>query len=105
MLTAKDETIDKIVGLEIGADDYVTKPFSPRELIARLRAVERRLDHQTTDETESDVGSNHLNVGDIIAHPNDYKVLKRGWTSLTKKSLNYLFILWNDKIVSSDVMN
>jgi DNA-binding response OmpR family regulator len=42
MLTARDTEIDKIVGLEIGADDYVTKPFSPRELVARVRAVLRR---------------------------------------------------------------
>jgi two-component system phosphate regulon response regulator PhoB/two-component system alkaline phosphatase synthesis response regulator PhoP len=42
MLTARDEEIDKILGLELGADDYVTKPFSPRELIARIRAVLRR---------------------------------------------------------------
>ena len=42
MVTAKDSEIDKVVGLEIGADDYVTKPFSPRELVARIRAVLRR---------------------------------------------------------------
>lgn len=42
MLTAKNEEIDKVVGLELGADDYVTKPFSPRELVARIRAVLRR---------------------------------------------------------------
>ena len=42
MLTAKDSEIDKVVGLELGADDYVTKPYSPRELVARIRAVLRR---------------------------------------------------------------
>ena len=42
MLTAKDGEVDKVVGLELGADDYVTKPFSSRELVARLRAVLRR---------------------------------------------------------------
>src|SRR5262245_65181070 len=42
MVTARDSEIDKVVGLEIGADDYVTKPYSPRELIARIRAVLRR---------------------------------------------------------------
>ena len=42
MLTAKDAEVDKVVGLEIGADDYVTKPFSARELVARIRAVLRR---------------------------------------------------------------
>ena len=43
LLTAKDETIDKIIGLEIGADDYIAKPFSPREVIARMKAIQRRL--------------------------------------------------------------
>jgi DNA-binding response OmpR family regulator len=44
MLTARDSEVDKVVGLEIGADDYVTKPFSPRELLARIKAVLRRLE-------------------------------------------------------------
>jgi DNA-binding response OmpR family regulator len=42
MLTAKDEEFDRVLGLELGADDYVTKPFSPRELVARIRAILRR---------------------------------------------------------------
>jgi DNA-binding response OmpR family regulator len=46
MLTARDDEIDKIVGLEIGADDYVTKPFSPREVVARVKAVLRRAEQQ-----------------------------------------------------------
>lgn len=50
MVTARDSEIDKVVGLEIGADDYVTKPYSPRELVARIRAVLRR---QSADATES----------------------------------------------------
>lgn len=45
MLTARDEDIDKIVGLELGADDYLTKPFNPRELVARVRAILRRAEH------------------------------------------------------------
>jgi two-component system response regulator RegX3 len=49
MVTARDSEIDKVVGLEIGADDYVTKPYSPRELVARIRAVLRR---QTADVVE-----------------------------------------------------
>lgn len=53
MLTALDEEVDKILGLEIGADDYVTKPFSPREVIARVRAVLRRFD-VTTPENKSE---------------------------------------------------
>jgi len=50
MLTAKGEDADRIVGLELGADDYLPKPFNPRELLARMKAVIRRLPHQGTDE-------------------------------------------------------
>ncbi|MGW0431384.1 response regulator [Micromonospora sp. NPDC003197] len=49
MVTARDSEIDKVVGLEIGADDYVTKPYSPRELVARIRAVLRRHSTEATD--------------------------------------------------------
>ena len=49
MLTARGEETDRVVGLELGADDYVTKPFSPREVIARVRAVLRRTDPQRDD--------------------------------------------------------
>jgi two-component system alkaline phosphatase synthesis response regulator PhoP len=49
MLTARDEDIDKILGLELGADDYLTKPFNPRELVARVKAILRRSDNQRQD--------------------------------------------------------
>ena len=57
MLTAKGDETDRVVGLELGADDYVAKPFSPRELLARLRAVLRR--------ARPDVAGERLSVGDI----------------------------------------
>jgi DNA-binding response OmpR family regulator len=60
MLTARDEETDRIAGLELGADDYVTKPFSPRELVARIRAVLRRTDHQP-EEKEAP-----LVLGDVV---------------------------------------
>lgn len=52
MLTAKGDTIDKVLGLELGADDYIVKPFEPKELIARLRAVLRRTDASESDSDE-----------------------------------------------------
>ena len=58
MLTARDDEADKLVGLELGADDYVTKPFSPRELVARVRAILRRHERATD-------GAEVLRVGDM----------------------------------------
>ena len=63
MVSAKDGEIDKVVGLELGADDYVTKPFSSRELVARVRAVLRR--RNSEDDAESSVGAAILEVGPV----------------------------------------
>ena len=66
MLTAKDAEIDKVVGLELGADDYVTKPYSSRELIARIKAVLRRgqsEDGSNQDQDLLEVGPIRLNIG------------------------------------------
>jgi len=61
MLTARDEDIDKIVGLELGADDYLTKPFNPRELVARVRAMLRRVNRPRKEaEQES------IHLGDLL---------------------------------------
>jgi DNA-binding response OmpR family regulator len=60
MLTARGEEVDRVVGLELGADDYVVKPFSPRELLARIRAVLRRVDGHEPKSTGRVVGALHV---------------------------------------------
>lgn len=65
MVTARDTEIDKVVGLEIGADDYVTKPYSSRELIARIRAVLRRGRHDESDDVE-DLYEEVLRGGPVV---------------------------------------
>ncbi len=77
MLTAKDSEIDKVLGLELGADDYVTKPFSTRELLARVKANLRR--HMLKEEVgTSTENSNEIAVGSLVIHPDAYIVSKRG---------------------------
>ena len=63
MLTAKGEETDRIVGLELGADDYVAKPFSPREVVARVRAVLRRTDVGTSDPVVMELGRIAIDTG------------------------------------------
>jgi two-component system response regulator VicR len=76
MLTAKDSEIDKVLGLELGADDYVTKPFSTRELLARVKANMRR--HQQKSALETEIETNEITVGSLVIHPDAYSVSKRG---------------------------
>ena len=72
MVTAKGEEIDQVTGLEVGADDYLTKPFSPKVLIARIRAVLRRVNAVTADEHTT------LRIGELVIDPGRHEVLVKG---------------------------
>jgi len=91
MLTAKDEEIDKIIGLELGADDYLTKPFNPRELVARIKAVLRR--NKLSRKSELDV----VEVGDIRIDTNRREVTVKGEpVSLRTQEFELLRVLAED---------
>ncbi|WP_436793520.1 response regulator [Actinospongicola halichondriae] len=89
MVTAKGSEIDTVVGLEVGADDYVTKPYRVRELVARMRAVMRRSDHR-----EDDLTQDAMVVGDVTLDPEKHEVRIRGdVTALPLKEFELLHVL------------
>lgn len=77
MLTAKAEEIDKVLGLETGADDYVTKPFGVRELMARVKANLRRTATEVVH-NEEDIDTNKIKCGSITIDTERFEILKRG---------------------------
>lgn len=88
MLTARGDDMDRIIGLELGADDYVPKPCLPRELLARLRAILRR-----TEEREEAVQAT-LTVGDLVVRPAQRRVEWRGQAiELTSSEFNLIEVL------------
>ncbi len=89
MLTARDAEVDRIVGLELGADDYVVKPFSPRELVARVKAVLRRVSASLPEEEEKP-----LKVNDLVIDPGKRKVIKGDKEiTLTSKEFDLLYLM------------
>ncbi len=87
MLTARDDTTDKIIGLELGADDYVTKPFDPKEIISRVRAVLRRSDVKPASKST-------INVGEIMIDTNKRLVRRGDWNiELTPIEFDILTIM------------
>ncbi len=102
MLTAKGQEIDKVVGLDLGADDYVTKPFGVRELLARIHALLRRTNHAASS---SDTGQTPFQIGSATIDPKTFQ-LKRGKTveELTAKELKLLqlFSMHPGEVLSRD---
>lgn len=87
MITAKGEDFDKIMGLDMGADDYIVKPFSPKELMARVRAILRRIQKSTT-----------INYPNLEINIDDYIVKVSGEiVALTKKEIEILYTLASNK--------
>ncbi len=88
MLTAKGEEIDRILGLELGADDYIVKPFSPREVVARIKAVLRR----TSEQSSTDSGS--VAFDGLVIDIKSYSVTLRGTPIIcTPKEIEILYML------------
>ncbi|MEW5719019.1 MAG: response regulator transcription factor [Chloroflexota bacterium] len=89
MLTARDEDVDKIVGLELGADDYVTKPFNPRELVARVRAVLRRGERPGSASAPETV-----RIGDLVINQSSHTAHVRDRAlELTPREFALLWVL------------
>lgn len=89
MLTAKGEETDRIVGLELGADDYMVKPFSPRELVARVKSVLRRTANDINQKTDR-----ILRYGDLVIDPvSRQAMLKKNRINLTAKEFDLLYFL------------
>lgn len=98
MLTAKDDELDKILGLELGADDYMTKPFSPREVIARIKAILRRSTTKQEDIQRVDDLETSIVVGELVIYPEKYETYFQGKKlELTPKEFELLLYLTKNK--------
>ncbi|WP_413308330.1 response regulator transcription factor [Bacillus sp. 1P10SD] len=99
MLTAKDDELDKIIGLELGADDYMVKPFSPREVIARVKAILRRTQIQTEVPDEAEKNNDELiQIGKLKIYPEKYEAyFQEELLELTLKEFELLLYLAQNK--------
>jgi two-component system alkaline phosphatase synthesis response regulator PhoP len=97
MLTAKDDEFDKVLGLELGADDYMTKPFSPREVVARVKAILRRTQFQNEREQKEE-DAEKIIIGDLEILPEHYEAyFNRERLELTPKEFELLLYLAKHK--------
>ncbi|MEH7439808.1 response regulator transcription factor [Neobacillus drentensis] len=99
MLTAKDDELDKIIGLELGADDYMVKPFSPREVIARVKAILRRTQIQNEVPEEAEKNNDELiEIGKLKIYPEKYEAyFQEELLELTLKEFELLLYLAQNK--------
>ncbi|PLR77778.1 DNA-binding response regulator [Bacillus sp. V3-13] len=98
MLTAKDDEFDKVLGLELGADDYMTKPFSPREVIARVKAILRRSQFQAEAKETGHEESDALKIAEIKIYPEHYEAyFGEEQIELTPKEFELLLYLARHK--------
>ncbi|EOT43750.1 MULTISPECIES: response regulator transcription factor [Enterococcus] len=113
LLTAKDDTIDRILGLEIGADDYLTKPFSPREVLARMKAIFRRMrpaekqKNSEIENTDDELTGETLQIGTIKADLDNYEVtVNDEKIFLTPKEFELLvyFMKRKDRVIDRDTL-
>ena len=106
MLTAKDEELDRILGLEIGADDYMTKPFSIRELRSRIKAVLRRT-KSDFNKVKSDNDKSKFVTGDLELNIQGYEVKKKGRTvEMTPKEFELLRFMFTNqnKVLTREIL-
>lgn len=99
MLTAKDDEFDKVLGLELGADDYMTKPFSPREVVARIKAILRRVKQLEESKAASQMEeSEKIQVGELEVYPNNYEAFfQKEIMEVTPKEFELLVYLLRHK--------
>lgn len=99
MLTAKDDEFDKVLGLELGADDYLTKPFSPREVVARIKAILRRSQLQSNgSDSSQDQEDGLLKLGELKVFPERYEAFfDEQQLELTPKEFELLLYLAKNK--------
>ena len=94
MLSAKGEVFDKVLGLELGADDYIVKPFDTKELVARVKANLRRCQQMTTFEAPKSADAKIVEYPDLIINQSNYSVLYQGRTiEMPPKELELLYFL------------
>lgn len=98
MLTARDDEFDKVLGLELGADDYMTKPFSPREVIARVKAVLRRFAGPKQDDPSIPKGETVYSYGDLKIYPERFEAFMNDESlEFTPKEFELLVYLVDNK--------